>query len=299
MEERIVEIDGIPVATGYHSPAVRAEGLPLLVALHGGTYTSAYFDVPGGPLGSFTEIAGRAGFPLLTIDRPGYGASGHLPEEENDFARQAEILDAVIERRAGELRAGGVGTGGVVLVAHSIGGMIAVEIAARRPGWGLRGLAVTGMGARIPAGGASEQLGAIPVTGMIDLPVPERDAVMFGPPGTFTEEARKTAHGSYAPTPMIELKRAPVWARERLAGLAARVEVPVQNVLAEHDALWDTSPDALAAFAAAFTGGPGATAEIAPGVGHSIDHHVLGAALHFKQLAFAYSAAVAGSSAGN
>ncbi|GAA3226476.1 alpha/beta hydrolase family protein [Actinocorallia longicatena] len=284
MEERIVTADGVPVATHYRQPAFEAEGTPLLVGLHGGTYTSAYFDVPGGPLGSFADIAARNGFAFLAVDRPGYGGSGELAEEDNHFHRQAEILDAVIGRRVAEL-----GAESVILVGHSIGGMIALEVAARRPLWPLDGVSVTGMGARIPAGGASEQLAAIPVSGIIDLPVPERDAVMFGPEGTFTEAAREAAHGSYAPTPMIELKRAPLWARERLSKVASQVEVPVHNELAEHDALWDTSPAALADFVEYFADGPGATAAIAPSVGHSLDHHLLGAALHLRQLAFAHT----------
>ncbi|MDX6742445.1 alpha/beta hydrolase family protein [Actinocorallia sp. A-T 12471] len=283
MEERVIVVDDIPVATSFHRPGFEA-AMPLLVCLHGGTYTSAYFGVAGGPLGSFIDIALRSGFPVLTIDRPGYGGSGTLEDEENDFARQAEILDAVIRQKVAEL-----GASGVVLVGHSIGGMIALEVAARRPVWNLLGVTVSGMGARIPAGGASEQLGAIPVTGMIDLPVPERDAVMFGPEGTFSEEARKAAHTTYALTPMIELKRAPVWARERLAKVAAQVEAPVQNFLAEFDALWDTSPAALADFIEYFADGAGATSEIAPRVGHSLDHHLLGASIHLKQLAFAYT----------
>ncbi|WP_436764255.1 alpha/beta fold hydrolase [Streptosporangium sp. V21-05] len=284
MEERLVVVDDIPVATSYHPPAFEAEGVPLLVGLHGGTYTSAYFGISGGPLGSFVDIASRGGFPLLTIDRPGYGGSGSLAEEENRFHRQAEILDAVIARRVADLHARSV-----VLVGHSIGGMICLEIAARRPLWPLDGVTVTGMGARIPPGGASEQLAAIPADGVIDLPVPERDAVMFGPEGSYTEAAREAAHTSYAPTPMIELVRAPLWARERLSKVASQVEVPVHNVLAEHDALWDTSPAALADFVERFAGGAGATAEIAAGVGHSLDHHLLGAALHLQQLAFAYT----------
>ncbi|WP_067474388.1 alpha/beta hydrolase [Actinomadura hibisca] len=282
-EDRIV-VGDVTVATRYRPPGVEVEGVPLLVGLHGGTYTSAYFDVPGGPLGSFADLAARNGFPFLTVDRPGYGDSGTLPEEENDFARQAEILDEVIARSVADLPAREV-----VLVGHSIGGMICLEVAARRPAWPLAGVAVTGMGARIPAGGASEQLAAIPAGDMIDLPVPQRDAVMFGPEGSFTEAAREAAHGSYAPTPMVELRRAPVWARERLAKVAAQVAVPVHNVLAEHDALWDTSPEALAEFVACFAAGAGATAEIAPGVGHSLDHHLLGARLHLQQLAFAYT----------
>jgi hypothetical protein len=85
------------------------------------------------------------------------------------------------------------------------GGMISLEIAARHPRWPLVGVATSGNGARIPAGGAAEALGSLPLSGVVDLPVAERDAVMFGPAGSFTQAARNAAHDSYAPTPFIEL----------------------------------------------------------------------------------------------
>jgi len=263
-----------------------ADESPLLVALHGGTYTSEYFAVAGGPLGSFLDVANRNGFDVVSIDRPGYGASDSLPDDENDFPRQAEILEAVIGSLIGELRAQTV-----VLIGHSIGGMVALEIAARRPSWPLVGVSATGMGARIPAGGAAEQLGSAPLEGVIDLPVPDREAVMFGPTGV-SEIAREAARASYAPTPFIELKLAPVWAKERLDMVAAEVEVPVQNFLAEHDALWDSTPEAMADFESRFADGAGATATLVRGVGHSIDHHLFGAAVHLQQLAFAYTCAI-------
>src|SRR5271154_5890423 len=236
MERKLIATDSGNVAVCHYAPAVQIPGLPLLVALHGGTYTSEYFRVAGGPSGSFLDIAGRNGFAVLTVDRPGYGVSTLLPEEENTFARQAEILDGVIAEALGVWPATGV-----VLVGHSIGGMISLEIAARHPQWPLLGVTTSGNGARIPAGGAAEALGSLPLSGVVDLPVPERDGVMFGPAGSFTEAARAAAHGSYAPTPFIELVRAPVWARERLSAVAAAVEVAVQTGLAGHDALGDCS----------------------------------------------------------
>ena len=78
---------------------------------------------------------------------------------------------------------------GVVLVGHSIGGMISLEIAARHPRWPLVAVATSGNGARIPAGGAAEALGSLPLSGVVDLPVAERDGVMFGPAGSFTDAA--------------------------------------------------------------------------------------------------------------
>jgi pimeloyl-ACP methyl ester carboxylesterase len=282
MEHRLIDAGGARIDVCYHVPAVEIPGLPLLVALHGGTYTSAYFGVAGGPSGSFLDIAARNGFAVLTVDRPGYGMSTPLPEEENTFARQAEILDGVIAA-ALELWP----ASGVVLVGHSIGGMISLEIAARHPGWPLVAVATSGNGARIPAGGAAEALASLPLSGVVDLPVPERDGVMFGPAGSFTESAQIAAHGSYAPTPFVELVRAPVWAAERLSAVAAAVEVPVQTVLAAHDALWDSSAAALADYESRFPGLASAT--VLPFTGHSIDHHLMGSALDLMQLGFAQS----------
>jgi pimeloyl-ACP methyl ester carboxylesterase len=280
MERRLIDAGGGRVAVVYHAPGAGFPGLPLLVALHGGTYTSEYFGVAGGPSGSFLDIAGRNGFAVLTVDRPGYGMSTLIPEEENTFARQAEILDGVIAA-ALELWP----APGVVLVGHSIGGMVSLEIAARHPRWPLVAVTTSGNGARIPAGGAAEALGSLPLSGVVDLPVAERDAVMFGPAGSFTEAARNAAHGSYAPTPFIELVRAPVWARERLGAVAPAVEVPVLTVLGAHDALWDSSAEARADYESRFTAP--ASAPVLPGTGHSIDHHLTGAALDLMQLGFA------------
>jgi pimeloyl-ACP methyl ester carboxylesterase len=239
MERRLIDAGRGQVAVAYHAPAAPIPGSPLLVALHGGTYTSAYFGVAGSPAGSFLDIAARNGFAVLTVDRPGYGDSTLLPEQENTFARQAEVLDEVIAQ--------------------------ALQV------W--------------PAGGAAEALGTLPLSGVVDLPVAERDAVMFGPGGSFTEAGREAAHASYAPTPFVELVRAPVWARTRLSTVAAAVRVPVLTVLGAHDALWDSSAEARADYESRFTAP--VSAPVLPGTGHSIDHHLMGAALDLMQLGFA------------
>jgi hypothetical protein len=42
-------------------------GAPLVIAVHGGTYTSAYFDLPGR---SLIDAEQRNGLSIVAIDRP-------------------------------------------------------------------------------------------------------------------------------------------------------------------------------------------------------------------------------------
>jgi pimeloyl-ACP methyl ester carboxylesterase len=282
--------DGVRITAHVSPPAEPSADLPLIVALHGGTYTSDYFRIAGGPLGSFVDIARRNGFTILSVDRPGYGGSDLIPEETNTFSEQARILDDAITAFQEHIPT----NSGAVLVGHSIGGMVALEIAARPTTWPLVGAAVSGMGARVPVGGAAEKLGSLPLEGVVDLPVPEREQLWYGPAGSVTEEAKQKARTSFAPAPMVELTYASTWAATRLTDVAPQIRVPVHHAMAEFDALWDPSPEARLLFLSAFKPTQRVHSEIVAGVGHCIDHHRLGAALHLRQLAFAHECAFAG-----
>ncbi|MFZ0228207.1 MAG: alpha/beta hydrolase [Mycobacterium sp.] len=288
MQNLRTSVDGYAVSATLHLAGTPHPGSPLLVALHGGTFTSEYFCIAGSRTGSFVDIATRNGFSVLRMDRPGYGASDLLPEDDNTFVRQAELLDSAI---AGMLDDCAADT--VVLVGHSIGGIVALEIAARQPHWRLTGVAISGTGAAIPAGGAAEQLGALPFSGVVDLPVEEREQLWYGPASSVSAAAIVSARSSFAPAPMIELKSAPKWAAQRLDETALAITVPVHHTLAEFDALWDASPGARDLFLAKFSPTLRVHSEIMAGVGHCIDHHLLGAAMHYNQLAFAHQCMLA------
>ncbi|NEA40540.1 alpha/beta hydrolase family protein [Streptomyces sp. SID11385] len=283
-ERLTLDVGGVKLTALVARPEAVPEGgpKPLIVALHGGTYTADYFSVEGGSAGSFLDVAAAHGHVVFAFDRPGYGGSAVFPPAENTFTRHAEVLTSAVEAVAEQ-----EGATQVLLVGHSIGGMIALMIAARAPRLPLVGVSATGMGAVIPPGGAAEALAELPADATVDLPYDQRDQVMFGPAGTFREEAVRQAHGSYAPTPAMELIQAPAWPREHLGAVAPEVRVPVQNVLAEYDALWDSAPENVARFASLFTAAPFVDASVARGTGHCLDHHLLGYALHLRQLAFA------------
>ncbi|WP_410575757.1 alpha/beta fold hydrolase [Amycolatopsis sp. cmx-4-61] len=85
---------------------VQPTGRPLIVALHGGTYTARYFDVAGSGGGSFLDVAAAAGHRVVAFDRPGYGGSTPLDPGANTFERHAELLTAAIEAATRSREAG-------------------------------------------------------------------------------------------------------------------------------------------------------------------------------------------------
>jgi len=284
MDNVTAKVGATLVAGRLHSASHPIPDAPLLVTLHGGLFTGRYFEVAGSQAGAFVEIANRNGFNVLVIDRPGYGDSGAPPDDyDYDFSEQARVLDAALDELLARY-----GRPPIVLIAHSVGGMIAFEIAASLPSWNLIGLSATGMGARIPPGGAAEQLGALPLSGVVDVPIAEREKLWYGAEHTYTPAGVAAARSSYAPAPMIELTTAPKWAASRLDSVAAAITIPIYHALAECDALWDGSREARRLFLSKFTAQQRVHSEIIEGVGHCIDHHLIGAAIHYKQLAFAH-----------
>jgi pimeloyl-ACP methyl ester carboxylesterase len=99
-------VDGLSIAALTAGPAgtpagrATGRGRPLIAALHGGTYTARYFDVAGSPQGTFMDLAAAAGYPVVSFDRPGYGASPALAPAENTFDRHARLLAGAIAQAA-------------------------------------------------------------------------------------------------------------------------------------------------------------------------------------------------------
>lgn len=272
------------VYTGRTNGVTPTAGVPLVIALHGGTYTSEYFDIPGY---SLLDRADAAGVPVIALDRPNYVGSSPLESDDSIILANAEVLDAAI----GEIwDAHGRDASGVVLIAHSIGAAVATAIAAAHPRWPLRGLAISGCLVRVPAEsrGAWEGLPPIP---MIELPVPMKDMVMFGPAGTYADDMPAASHPSNTLVPKVELLDITGGWIGRRAEVCGEVTVPVFHRQGEFDALWVTNQDEIDAFRAGFTSAASIDTALQPGSGHCIDFHLPSAEFQDAQLAFAKSAA--------
>ncbi len=255
-----------------------APDAPLIIALHGGTYTSAYFDLPGF---SLIERAADAGIPIVALDRPCYGETTPLDPGSETIRNSAERLDAIIAALVGPApeRA-------VVLLGHSIGAAIALAIAARQPSWPLIGVAVSGMCLDSPPE-AGAAWASLPETTMVELPAALKNAVMFGPPETFDASMPGLSHDADAPVPRAELIDIVTGWPAIAPELLGKVRVPVHYRLAEHDRLWVGGADEVARFAALLAAAPDVDAALRPGTGHCTDLHRDGAAFQDEQLAFA------------
>lgn len=271
---------------GRPDPAAQARDYPLVIALHGGTYTSRYFDVPGY---SLLDRASALGIHAIALDRPGYGRSTPLPPAQAEIATNAEKLDAAIgaiwETCKGEAP-------GIFVIGHSIGGAITVSIAARRPAWPLLGIAISGVCLETPAE-SKTAWDALPDIPMILLPSERKDQLMLGPPAwTHTPDMPAASHVADTTVPRAELIDIVHDWPARVRDVTQRVTVPVHYRQGEFDPLWITDAAQVAEFGRAFTGSRDVDARLMVSAGHCIDFHRLGAAFQLDQLAFALRCAV-------
>ncbi len=256
-------------------------GTPLVVAIHGGTYTSLYFDVPGY---SLLDRATDNHIPIVALDRPAYGLTPALTEGTATIANQARHLIPTLHQA---WRQYGLGTSGIVLIAHSIGAAIAATIASEAEDLPLIGLAISGVGLRTP-GTHRSMWEALPDTPMVEMPTPIKDQLMFGPPGSFDGAVMPAAsHIANVPVPKAELVDIVSGWSENVHATLGRITVPVHYRQGEIDRLWIVDQDEVTGFAAALTASPHVDAAIMNGTGHCMDFHHVSAAFQLQQLAFA------------
>ncbi len=273
---------------GHRPEGALAARTPLVVAFHGGTYTSAYFDIAGCSL--FAQAAANR-IPLIAPDRPGYGGSTALPAAEMDIAGQARYLAFALQDA---WQRHGAGTLGIVLLGHSIGAAIAAQVAANLAdapgGFPLLGLAISGVCLNTPPefGPLWAQL---PDTPKVEMPAPVKDMVMFGPEGSYDTAVVRASDSANAAAPKAELLDIVGGWQRNAPDILRRINVPVHYRQAEIDRLWIVNQGEVDGFAKALVGAPQVDAAMLCGTGHCIDLHHVGRALQMQQLGFALQCA--------
>ena len=258
---------------------------PLLVCLHGGGYTSSYFDAPGC---SVLAEASSAGFPAVALTRPGYPADEASARRQLSFSAAACVFYEAIADVWGQL---GGARPGIVVTGHSIGAAVAVHVAAQASSWPLLGLAVSGVG-DVAGTSMVELFAQMPADVVVEFSLDQARPLLYGPDWTLNTSTLEDVAGlgvNYPSAYLIEItKRLP----DDLPKIAAAVDVPLHYALAEFDGLWHVSQEGVDGFANHFGNAPFVDASLWRGTGHNIEHHRIGPAYVRAVLSFADRCAI-------
>jgi hypothetical protein len=192
---------------------------------------------------------------------------------------------AVIVALHGEARPQGAG---VFVLGHSMGCVLALQMAGDERGADLLGLEIAGIGRH-----HHPRAAAVLEARMLDPlwragagregSVTSMRDVIWGPDHLYPAGATADIH---SPVPGYEGDEVRRWPRD-LPALAARVRIPVHYSLADHERVWRPGPAALADIAGLFTASPRVVTEEQAGAGHNLSLGLAAMAYHLKVLSFA------------
>lgn len=263
------------------SPAYKAiddSRRPLLVAIHGGSYNSTYFDADDKH--SAVLCSEGHGVPAVAIDRPFYKETSPfaIPEgktyhEELAVQLHNHILPALWKEF-------GRGCGSMVLHCHSLAapsavilsGWIAQERAqGKSPAYPLCGLTISGFGSIPKFVPQSEETPPDPIPEWSDIPLGVKDELMMEK-GTVDPAIYKQTKRLHNLMPRRERgDYEPIWNDDKWRTHCGAVEVPVMIGIAERDALWLGTEEHVKEFAGGFSKSERVDASLVRGAPHCIE----------------------------
>jgi pimeloyl-ACP methyl ester carboxylesterase len=273
----VIDADGVPISGLLAVPD--SEPRALVVALHGGGLRAVYFDGRVHSDTSFLTLAAGLGHVALSLDRPGYGASAATLPDGLHLPDQARVTLAAIEVFRSEH---GIDAP-LVLLGHSFGMKLALQIAATANANGLIGVDCSGAGVRY-----NHELRSYPgldPDGTISLTAAERMELFWGPAHLYPPRALDRDHRPTAPVPSAEAVDSVAWP-ELLREIAPKVRVPVRYTVADGERWWDVRPETLAEFVALFTASPRVEVAHQVRAGHNISLGWTARAYHLHVSAF-------------
>jgi len=270
---RVVLVDGVPMS-GLVAPADDPKA--VVVAFHGGASTAAYFDCPGHPQLSLLRAGAAQGFTMVALDRPGYGSSAPYPDVMGRPDQRVALAYGAVEKVLGPNPRGA----GLVLLGHSAGCELAVRMAADENAEHVIGLELAGTGVEYhPA--TAELLKTATAT---QRPRGLRD-VLWQPAHLYPDDVLSGMTNSTTGA-LYEVDMTKKWPQQDFPVLAARVRVPVQFTVAEHERVWRSDPETLTRIGAMFTAAPRFVVNEQTDAGHNLSLSLNAAAYHATVLSF-------------
>ncbi len=268
---RVVMVGAVPMSALV---AEVAQPRAVIVAIHGGATSSRYFDCPGHPRLSLLRTAAAKGYTAIAIDRPGYGASALYQDEMADPGRRVELAFGAVDKIVDSARGSGI-----FVMAHSAGCELGLRMAVDDRGHDVVGVELAGTGLRYEDA-ATAVIGAATATtrpaGLRELLWQPTDLY----PADVLTGALSAAGAAY------EADVTANWPRRDFAAVAGQLTVPVQFSIADHEAVWESTPEALADIAALFTSASRVTVNEMPDSGHNLSVGLTAGAYHDRVLSF-------------
>ena len=139
---RVVLVDGVPMSALV---ATAPEPKAVIVAVHGGATSAAYFDCPGIRELSLLRSAAARGFTVIALDRPGLRRVGVLPRRHDRRQTDASASrSGAVDKILGESARGA----GLFLLAHSAGCELGLRMAVDERATDMLGVELSGTGLR-------------------------------------------------------------------------------------------------------------------------------------------------------
>lgn len=270
---RVVLVDGVPMSGLV---ALADDPKAVIVAFHGGASTAAYFDCPGHPQFSLLRTGAERGYTMVALDRPGYGASAPYPDAMQRPEQRVALAYGAVDKMLGANPRGA----GLFLLGHSAGCELAVRMASDGRAEHVVGLELAGTGVEYhPA--TAEILKTATAT---QRPKGLRE-ILWHPAHLYPDDVLSGMTNSTTGA-LYEVEMTKSWPRQDFPALAARVRVPVQFTVAEHERVWRSDPETLTQIGAMFTASPRFVINEQAGTGHNLSLSLRADAYHTKVLSF-------------
>jgi pimeloyl-ACP methyl ester carboxylesterase len=243
----------------------------LVVALHGAGLTSGYFNAPSDPSLSLLELGAELGYMVWAPDRPGYGASAGLPDDELGLDSQVDLLHRALNVFVSERDVGA----GCLLLGHSYGLKVAIGMAADTRGADLLGVEGSGSGlhyAFVPGRTSPQAQNG------------DRGAA-WGPPELYPAGTFLRTNLPIGRVPAAQASEAAEWPA-RFRQFAEAVTIPIRFTFGEHERMWVVDENHFAALRALLRRSPRVEVHVQPRAGHNISLGLSARAYHLKALAF-------------
>lgn len=254
----------------------------LILALHGGGYSAGYWNCPVRGTSFFT-LAAQLGFHVVAPDRPGYGSSYDFDPTRLGLNPQVEFLFDAIEGWSDRKAFAGP----VFVIGHSLGGIIALLMAAHPRAQRLCAVDVLGVPIRFRANPAGETVKSFLQSGTHVPPVDEqtRRLLMFGPDDAYESLSDRHDAAAVRPMPVAEYREA-IAMPESWAKVLPGIRIPVQFTAAELEAMQATGSEILKEVQNLLASCPHKAVHLQRHSGHNASTHKIAPAYHLRAIAF-------------